>query len=345
MSICRLNIKTNRCSKQGTGDSNVCILQDNNRCALLRNTKKNKKIRPKKKTNSQNTPEIKRPKRKTTKSKKTPKKKTKSKTPITKISKKKILKIPTKGNRTTLCHLPSNYEYVSRLGNIGKDGETWRVKDNKTGILYACKIFTAKKSLNKIKLEIDTQEKLKGLGVAPDIIWRDERCFIMELINGKQLLYFGLRNLTNRHFKQIENICYKLAQAGILYDDGNMKMNLIHDNENDKFILIDYGMIRNIKKSPIKSLSLKDYMYVMNLNIFVNNIEFLLSGSSKERKYTPFYGGYIPTDPKYNSFLPEIAKFIDPSYINILFKQNKIMRERMEKNDLYVKAKMEGMRN
>ena len=227
-------------------------------------------------------------------------------------------------DRKDLCVLPPNFEYIRLLGNIGKDGETWLIRNNANNIYYACKIFRKTKNIKSIKTEIQTQQKLSGTGIAPEILeidgWHNERCFIMDLVYGHSLVDHKRKGYSwsIKDIEQIQNIARQLAKKEIMISDSNFKMNLMYDTLKDKWFLIDYGMINKpqkklaeLNKKRIREnrepMKLEDYLYIYHINEFIFYVEskFIEPALQKagEYKYTPLRHGYIPNDPEYPSFI------------------------------------------
>ena len=152
--------------------------------------------------------------------------------------------------RQGLCPIPSGYTWAGRLGATGKDGETWKVI-GPDGKRYACKIFDAKKSEKLIQQEIDDQKKMGDSGVSPRVVWKSNKCFLMEMVNGPILADKKITAYTQKDVKELSDIAHALADAKIAYNDPNVKMNVMYDNDKDRWMIIDFGMLsseKNVKK-------------------------------------------------------------------------------------------------
>jgi predicted Ser/Thr protein kinase len=303
---CKLNEKTNRCSKTGTKETTLCVLnKETNRCI------KNNAITEKK------------PKNKSTKAKVTkvtvkasviPKKTLK----VKKVIKTKPAKAPKASkavkDRRSQCILPEGLEYVSQLGERGKEGETWKVKDTKKGQYYALKIFDSKKSKKNIDIEIDYQQRLNKYNVSPNIVWvpKDQKCFMMELIGGKSLQEYSKTavSYTEEDVRQLYNIVIALYKSKVGYNDGNVKMNMMITKDR-KWRLIDYGMVMNEKKvithSKKEGITVDEYYLVNGFNIILKVEEYMMKRLYKREnyKYTPLGGVYNPS----HSF-PSLMKYV-----------------------------------
>jgi predicted Ser/Thr protein kinase len=249
--------------------------------------------------------------------------------------------------RQGLCPLPKDYIFDGRLGTTGKDGETWKVRHLKSGKLYACKIFDAKKPLKLIQKEISDQMKMSSSGVSPKVVWTHDRCILMEMINGPILLKYLKREYTQKDVKQFIEIANALAKAQIAYADGNVKMNVMFDTDYDRWMLIDFGMTypdsRMKKEAKKAKISLEKYFLVNAYNILIN-IEVLLMNKiygPKNMMYTPIGGGYIPKK-SFPTLIHEIEK---QGILHLIgrFEIGKSTRERYTKAKVYDKSKMIGM--
>ena len=186
--------------------------------------------------------------------------------PVKQVTKKGGRKGGKKGDRRSLCPIPNGYKWDGRLGQTGKDGETWKVigPNNKN---YACKIFDAKKSERLIKKEILDQKKMGNSGVSPKIIWEGEKCFLMEMVNGPILRDYEIVKYTEKDVKELSEIAHALADAKIAYADGNVKMNVMYDLDKNRWVLIDFGMVyadSKIRKEAKKKKITIEQEYLSN---------------------------------------------------------------------------------
>ena len=317
---CKLNTKTNRCSKHGDKKTLLCTLNtETNRCIK----RKTQKIKLKKKPT----------KHKITIKKHSPM----SKPPVISVKTKNTLitkKSNEKKNRKKLCTLPDGFEYVSMLGERGKEGEAWKVINTDKNTYHAVKIFDSKKSVKKMMNEIITQQKIQDYNISPTINWVSptEKCFMMDLINGISLLEYLKhgKNIkyTSSIVKQLYNIVIALAEKQIGYNDDNVKMNIMYDKTHKKFILIDFGMIASettMKQLAKKhSLSIHEAYLSKAFGIILKAEELFMKKiyGTTEFKYTPLGGVYKP-----NSSFPSLMKYVFEhglqdkiSYLNILKK-------------------------
>jgi predicted Ser/Thr protein kinase len=253
-----------------------------------------------------------------------------------------------KRDRRDNCVLPEEYIYVGRLGETGKDGETWKVRNTKNGKEYACKIFTKTKSKKSIQQEIEAQHRLSGKNVAPDVIWKGELCFIMELIKGKSFKEMKLKKVTKKDVDQWVHISKTLADNDIAYNDNNLKLNLIYSEDKNRWILIDYGMLlpeSKIPRNAKKGKERRKFLYSYNLRLFLRNAENMIVKNKHMNdglyRYTPIGGGFIPKK-SYPTLLHEIESIGELDKV-FEFQNNKRMRLLSEKAGGYDKKKMIGV--
>lgn len=310
---CRLNEKTNRCSKTGTKKSILCSLnKETNRCfkRQIKNTikKKQKSSKPKTAKNIDKKMEIVKDIKavKAVKSVKSVKAVIKPKSNKTKKEQK---------NRKDLCNIPKNLEYISLLGQRGKEGETWKVRNKVTKHFYALKIFDKNKSKKNIDKEICYQDKLEPYGIAPILKWKpkDQNCFMMELIDGMSLDAYTKHKpitYTEDDVKQLYNIIISLYKSKVAYNDGNVKMNMMYSKKG-QWKLIDYGMVMN--ETKVNQLAKKidvtpDEYYLINaFNIILKVEEFIMKRlyGIEKYKYTPIGGVFKPS-----SSFPSLMKYV-----------------------------------
>ena len=250
----------------------------------------------------------------------------------------------TKGNdRRGLCMLPEGYEWDGRLGQTGKDGETWKVVKN--GKRYACKIFDAKKSEKLIKKEIDDQKKMSNSGVSPKVVFSGKKCFLMEMVNGYILRDHKFTKYTEKDVKELSNIAHALADKKIGYDDGNVKMNVMYDKTKDKWMIIDFGMVSS--DSSMKKLAKQNKLSLHNqyllkgfdLMLRVEALFMKKLYSSKKFPYTPLGGGFVPKK-SFPSLLHEMKKLNLLKHSNMF---NLYKSQREMKGKYYDQSNMIGV--
>ena len=246
-------------------------------------------------------------------------------------------------DRRPLCPIPDGFKWDGRLGQTGKDGETWKVLDEK-GNKYACKIFTATKSEKLIKKEINYQKQMGDSGVSPRVIWEGNKCFLMEMVNGPILSKAKIKKYTEKDVKDLVEIAYALAKAKIPYSDGNVKMNVMYDMDKNRWMLIDFGMVHahSVMKKEAKQKKITiEKEYLLNAFNILIHVEILIMNKiyGKNFKYTPIGGGFVPK----KSFPSIIHKLEELGLLelNSMFSIYKKTRERLGK--YYDNSKMIGM--
>ena len=142
------------------------------------------------------------------------------------------------------------YTRIEQLGLKGKEGTTYLVKDKK-GKEYAMKTFRKTKSSAKLEKEVELQEKMAKLGVAPKIIDYDvvSKYIVMEKMD--KHLFQGKYTLTKEQQKNIYEIFEKLDKGEVLHNDVNPLNFMI---KKEKIYLIDYGLAKNIDDKLKKKL-------------------------------------------------------------------------------------------
>jgi tRNA A-37 threonylcarbamoyl transferase component Bud32 len=139
------------------------------------------------------------------------------------------------------------YEKIKRLGNKGKEGITYLVKDKINKREYAMKTFNKRKSSANIKKEADLQKKASEKGVCPKVIDVDlvSNCIIMEKMDEHlfDVMKKQCGNLTENQQKQILDIFIRLDDACVFHGDSNILNYML---KNNKIFLIDFGMSKYI---------------------------------------------------------------------------------------------------
>ena len=158
--------------------------------------------------------------------------------------------------RQSLCVIP-DYEYISRLGDTGLEGEVWKVQ-NKSDRFYACKIFT--EEIPKEKIGRSWLSKKNGWKL-PKLIDALEHCIIMELVNGVVLKeYIKMNPIYNKDIiENLLDILKALIESNIKYADLNVNYNMMYDIDKEKLLLIDYGLLLTEDElNEYRDLGLKD---------------------------------------------------------------------------------------
>jgi len=139
------------------------------------------------------------------------------------------------------------YIKIKQLGNKGKEGITYLVKDKINNVEYAMKTFNKRKSPNNIKKEADFQKKAYDVGICPKVIDVDlvSNCIIMEKMDEHlfDIMKKQCGNLTEEQQKQILNIFIKLDDVSVFHGDSNILNYML---KNNKIYIIDFGMSKHI---------------------------------------------------------------------------------------------------
>jgi len=162
------------------------------------------------------------------------------------------------------------YNKIKQLGQKGKEGVTYLVKD-KTGYEYAMKTFKKTTSSDKLKKEAKLQQKAYEFGIAPKVYEVDtiSKYILMERMDKHLIDVVKEQNgdITLKQQKQIINIFKKLDEAKIFHADANI---LNYMFKNKKLYIIDFGMSKEIDEKLIKKLGTK------TPNIDIMNLGFIL---------------------------------------------------------------------
>jgi predicted Ser/Thr protein kinase len=146
------------------------------------------------------------------------------------------------------------YSKIKQIGNRGKEGTTYLVK-NKDGVEFAMKTFRKSKSSNTLKKEYILQKKAAEFGVAPKVIDYDtvSKYIVMDLMDQPLLDIMTKQKGNILKYQQIQilDIFKKLDEAGVFHNDANISNYMLKDKQ---IFLIDYGMSREITPSLRKKL-------------------------------------------------------------------------------------------
>lgn len=149
----------------------------------------------------------------------------------------------------------NKYVKIKQLGNKGKEGITYLVKDKINDIEYAMKTFNKRKSPVNIKKEADLQKKVSETGICPKVIDVDlvSNCIIMEKMDEHlfDVMKKQCGNLTEEQQKQILNIFIKLDDASVFHGDSNILNYML---KNNRIYIIDFGMSKPIDDKFKKKL-------------------------------------------------------------------------------------------
>ena len=186
--------------------------------------------------------------------------------------------------------ITSKWKLGKQLGSEGKDGYVCEVTNNNE--IAAMKIFKNKKSINKIKKELDFQKQAALKNIAPPILsdWEiteNSKCFVMQKMNRTLLSIVKEQNntLNQSQIDRLIELYTKLTNIKLLHNDPNILKNIM-ENNNGELFLIDFGFtekitIKNIKvRGPNPNLSLLACLdHTLKTNYFSELI------SNYEKKY------------------------------------------------------------
>ena len=146
------------------------------------------------------------------------------------------------------------YTRIRQLGNKGKEGITYLVKDRKNRE-FAMKTFRKTKSSNTLKNEYILQKRAASQGVSPRVVEYDSvsKYIVMEKmdIHLVDIMNKQKGNLGKNHQLQIIDIFRKLDQVGVFHGDSNILNYMLKDN---KIYIIDFGFAKEINHKLIKKL-------------------------------------------------------------------------------------------
>ena len=150
------------------------------------------------------------------------------------------------------------YKKFDQLGNIGKEGITYLVKDENENE-YAMKTFKKTKSSTRIENEAELQKKASFYEISPKIIDvnLEEKYIVMEKLD-KHLFDVMKKqngNLTKLQQQQIIKIYKNLDKSGVFHGDSNILNYMFKDK---KLYMIDFGMSKFIDDNLIKKVGTKN---------------------------------------------------------------------------------------
>jgi len=187
------------------------------------------------------------------------------------------------------------YEKIKQLGNKGKEGITYLVKDKKSGKEYAMKTFNKRKSIENIKKEGELQRIAGNAGISPNVIEIDlvSNNIVMEKLDEHLLDVMKRQNgdLTEIQQMQILNIFNKLDEINVFQGDSNILNYML---KGDQIYIIDFGMsklIDNKLKKKLKEdrpnftlMNLGFILKLKELNCPQSSYSYLIKYVNKENK-------------------------------------------------------------
>lgn len=147
------------------------------------------------------------------------------------------------------------YTRIRQLGNVGKEGTTYLVKD-KRGKEYAMKTFRKTKSSNTLKKEYKLQRKAGKAGISPKVYDYDtvSKYIIMDVMDGGHLIDVMKKQrgtLYKYQQERIIDIFNTLDEIGIFHGDANMTNYMLKGKQ---IYIIDYGFAKPIDARLVRSL-------------------------------------------------------------------------------------------
>jgi tRNA A-37 threonylcarbamoyl transferase component Bud32 len=147
------------------------------------------------------------------------------------------------------------YEKIKQLGNKGKEGITYLVKDKIANKEYAMKTFNKRKSIENIKRESELQKIAGDVGISPKVIYVDlvSNNIVMDKMDEHLFDVMKRQNgdLTEIQQKQILDIFNKLDEINVFHGDSNLLNYML---KNDQIYIIDFGMSKMIDDKLKKKL-------------------------------------------------------------------------------------------
>ena len=145
------------------------------------------------------------------------------------------------------------YERCYQLGDKGKEGTTYLVKD-KSGREYAMKTFRREKSSATLKKEYLLQKNASKKGIAPRVYDYDtvSKYIVMERMD--RHLYEDIKKkgvLTKKNQERILEIFDKLDEAKVFHGDANILNYMI---KGEDIYIIDFGFSKEITDELLKKL-------------------------------------------------------------------------------------------
>ena len=177
------------------------------------------------------------------------------------------------------------YTRIRQLGNKGKEGTTYLVKDTKDRE-FAMKTFRKTKSSNTLKMEYILQKQASKAGVSPRVVEYDSvsKYIVMEKMDGHLIKMMEKQKgvLLKGQQLQIINIFKKLDEVKVFHADSNI-MNYMLKGKN--IYIIDFGFSKEITPKLCKKLGTN------NPNVRIMTLGFILK--LKELKCNPSSWKYL----------------------------------------------------
>lgn len=156
------------------------------------------------------------------------------------------------------------YTKIRQLGNKGKEGITYLVRDMEDSetsgrpVEFAMKTFRKTKSSVTLKKEYKLQKLAGKAGVAPCVHTYDtvSKYILMDVMDRHlmDVIYDQKGTLHKYQQKRILEIFRILDEIGVFHGDANIANYMVKDKE---IYLIDYGFAKEIDDRLLKSLKVK----------------------------------------------------------------------------------------
>ena len=146
------------------------------------------------------------------------------------------------------------YTRIRQLGNKGKEGICYLVKDSKNKE-FAMKTFRKTKSSNTLKTEYILQKTAASVGISPRVVEYDSvsKYIVMEKMDEHLMDVMKKQkgNLTKTQQLQIIEIYKKLDDVKVFHGDSNLLNYMI---KGKKIYIIDFGFSKEINDKFIKKI-------------------------------------------------------------------------------------------
>ena len=161
------------------------------------------------------------------------------------------------------------YTRIRQLGNKGKEGICYLVKDSKNKE-FAMKTFRKTKSSNTLKIEYTLQKKASSEGISPRVVEYDSvsKYIVMEKMDHHLLDVMKKQNgnLTKTQQFQIIEIYHKLDEVKIFHGDSNLLNYMV---KGKRIYIIDFGFSKEINEKFIKKLGSTPNIKLMTLGFIL----------------------------------------------------------------------------
>lgn len=151
----------------------------------------------------------------------------------------------------------TDYNIYEQIGNKGKEGITYLVKNKDNNQFMAMKTFKKTKSTKRIEEEASLQRKASEIGIAPVVfeVNLEQRYIVMELMSEHLMDVMKEQdgNLTEKQQNDILDIFKQLDSVKVFHGDVNL-MNYMYKYDGSLSI-IDFGFSKPIDKTLIKKLN------------------------------------------------------------------------------------------